>query len=257
MYTLAGLAHVERGWGLSEESFTTLEMVKRYGGDGWFGLGDRDLATHLLRSQWLAAGDSLSTVTARLAAALGVQTTILPMADGLCQTMIELVPGAAPPPASRTFQDWFVRLRAQPAVARVWFAGDPPATAQVLAAIDDAELVVIGPSNPYVSIDPILLRPGLRAALARRRVVAVSPIVGGQAVKGPLATMIPQLAGVPASAAAIADHYRGLLHGLVVEHGDEAGLSGLPVLATATVMRSVDDRQRLAAEVIDFAESLR
>jgi LPPG:FO 2-phospho-L-lactate transferase len=256
MYTLSGLAHPERGWGLATESFAALEMVRRYGGEDWFALGDRDLATHLLRTQALGRGETLTAITDRLCRAVGVRARVLPMADAPCRTMIDLVPGSAPPPQTRSFQDWFVRLRAQPAVQRVWFDGDPPATPQVLAALAQADLVVIGPSNPYVSIDPILTRPGVRAALSGRRVVALSPIVGGQAIKGPLATMIPQLAGVDASAAAVASHYRGLLSAIVVERGDEAALAGLPHLATATVMRDRDDRVRLSRELLGFAESL-
>jgi LPPG:FO 2-phospho-L-lactate transferase len=179
--------------------------------------------------------------------------------------MIDLVPGDWQPEAergradvslTRSFQDWFVRLRAQPAVRRVWFDGNPPPTPQVLAAIERADLVIIGPSNPYVSIDPILTRPGLRAALQKRRVVALSPIVGGQAIKGPLATMIPQLTGALPSAAAVAAHYQGLVTAMVVERGDESALTALPVLATATVMRDRADRLRLARELLQFAESL-
>ncbi len=265
MYTLSGLAHEERGWGLYEESFATLGMMRRYGGDDWFALGDRDLATHLLRSQALGRGESLSQVTDRMCRALGITARVLPMADGPCRTMIDLVPGDWIPEAeqgradvslTRSFQDWFVRLRAQPAVQRVWFDGNPPPTAAVLTAIDSADLVVIGPSNPYVSIDPILSLPGVRAALQRRRVVALSPIVGGQAIKGPLATMIPQLTGAAASAAAVAAHYDGLLAAMIVECGDETAITGLPVLATTTVMRSRADRVQLAREILQFAESL-
>ena len=136
-------------------------------------------------------------------------------------------------------------LAAQPAVTRVWFDGDPPPADGVVAAIERADLVIFGPSNPYVSIDPILSRPGVRQALLRRRAVALSPIVAGQTIKGPLAAMIPALAGCTASAAAIAAHYGPLLCGLVVENGDEAGIAGLPVLATATVMKDRADRLRL------------
>ena len=265
MYTLSGLGHVERGWGLLEESFATLSMMRRYGGDDWFALGDRDLATHLLRSQALGRGESLTAVTDRMCRALGITARVLPMADGPCRTMIDLVPGDWQPEAergqgeaalTRSFQDWFVRLRAQPAVRRVWFAGNPAPTAEVLAAIDSADLIVIGPSNPYVSIDPILSLAGIRAALQRRRVVALSPIVGGQAVKGPLATMIPQLTGRDASAAAVAAHYAGMLTGMVVENGDEAAVTGVPVLATSTIMRDRADRLRLGRELLQFAESL-
>ncbi len=257
MYWLSGLMHEARGWGLAEESFAVLERVRAYGGADWFALGDRDLATHILRSEGLARGETLSAITARLCQALGIPTRVLPMADAPCRTMIDLEPGSAPEPLTRSFQDWFVRLRAAPAVRRVWFDGDPPPAPGVIAAIDQADLVIIGPSNPYVSIDPILSRPGVRAALQRRKAVALSPIVAGQAVKGPLATMIPQLAGCSASAAAIAAHYGPLLAGLVVERGDEAGLGALPVLATQTVMHDGADRLRLAREILGFARSLR
>ena len=265
MYTLSGLAHEERGWGLFEESFATLAMMRRYGGDDWFALGDRDLATHLLRSQGLARGESLSAVTERMCRALGIAARVLPMTDGPCRTMIDLIPGDWLPEAergrgeaaiTRSFQDWFVRLRAQPAVRRVWFDGSPAPTQAVLSALASADLVVIGPSNPYVSIDPILSLAGVRAALHGRRVVALSPIVGGQAIKGPLATMIPQLTGAPPSATAVAAHYAGMLSAIVVERGDEAAVTGLPVLATSTVMRDRADRLRLARELLQFAESL-
>lgn len=258
MYWLSGLAHEARGWGLAEESFTVLERIRTYGGPDWFALGDRDLATHILRTDALGRGETLSTITARLCQALHIPTTVLPMADAPCRTMIDLEPGSAPEPLTRTFQDWFVRLRAAPAVRRVWFDGDPPPAPGVLAAIERADLVLIGPSNPYVSVDPILSRPGVRAALLRRRAVALSPIVAGQAIKGPLATMIPQLAAMPASAAAIAAHYGPLLAGLVVERGDETDLpAGLPYLATETVMHDQASRLRLAREILRFAGSLR
>ncbi len=250
MYTLADLAHEERGWGLAEESFHTLEMVRRYAGDDWFALGDRDLATHILRTQALRRGETLSHVTARLAAALGIRAHLVPMADGHCRTMID-----THDQGTLSFQDWFVRHRAAPSVRAVRFEGDPPPAPALLPALAEADVVLIGPSNPYVSIDPILSRPGVRAALAGRKVFAVSPIVGGRAVKGPLGSMIPELTGQEATAAAIARHYQGMLTGLVVERGDEAGVTGLPVLATDTVMRSRADSLRLARDVLAFAES--
>jgi LPPG:FO 2-phospho-L-lactate transferase len=254
MYTLADLAHEERGWGLAEESFHTLERVRRYGGDDWFALGDRDLATHILRTEALRRGETLSQVTQRLSRALGVDARLLPMADGPCRTMID-----TRGQGTLSFQDWFVRHRAGPAVRAVRFEGDPDPAPEVLPAIAEADVVLIGPSNPYVSIDPILSRPGVRAALASRLVIAVSPIVGGHAVKGPLGTMIPELTGEPATASAIARHYGVLLAGLVVERGDEGGVAGLPVLSVLpaeTVMRSRADSLRLAREVLAFAESL-
>lgn len=248
MYTLAGLAHEERGWGLAEESFAALAMIRRYGGPGWFGLGDRDLATHLLRTEALRAGTSLSALTARLCRALGVEHAILPMADAPQRTMI----------ATRTegvlsFQEWFVARRAEPAVCEVRFEGDGRPTSAVLGAIESSELIVIGPSNPYVSIDPILALRGVREAIARKPVVALSPIVRGEAVKGPLATMIRDMADEAPSAGAVVRHYRGLVRGVVVEGGDEATVPGMPVLGTSTVMRSRGDRARLAREILAFA----
>jgi LPPG:FO 2-phospho-L-lactate transferase len=253
MYTLAGLGHEERGWGLAEESFATLAMVKLYGGPDWFALGDRDLATHLLRTEALRAGVSLSDVTARLCGALGIRHAVLPMADGPQRTVVVTVGEGALP-----FQDWFVKRRAEPGVRAVRFDGDRRPAAGVLDAIDSSDVIVIGPSNPYVSIDPILALEGVRPAISRKPVVALSPIVGGMAVKGPLAAMIRDLVGDAASAGAVARHYRGLVRAMVVERGDEATVADVPVLGTATVMRSREDRVRLASEVLAFAsEALR
>ncbi len=254
VYTLADLAHVERGWGLADESFATLDMVRRYGDDAWFQLGDRDLATHILRTRDLQRGVPLSAITARLAKALGVTCTVLPMADGPCRTMIETEADGTLP-----FQTWFVSRRTEPKVKRVRFDGRPEAAPGVLDALAEADVIVLPPSNPYVSIDPILSLPGVRDAILTKghaRIVAVSPIVGGLAIKGPLAEMIPALAGAPASAAAVAKHYGAMLAGMVVETGDEAGLASLaplPVLATRTVMKSRDDSAALARETLAFA----
>lgn len=247
MYTLAGLAHEERGWGLAGETFAALEMVKRFGGPDWFGLGDRDLATHLLRSEALRAGDSLSAITARLCRALGIHQEIVPMSDVPVSTVIETVDEGPLP-----FQQWFVRRRAEPRVRAVRFDGGRTAAPAVVGAIERCAFVVIGPSNPYVSIDPILALDGVREAIARKPVVAVSPIVGGAAVKGPLAAMIADLTGQTASAGAVAKHYGSLLRALVVERGDENTVDDLPVLATSTVMRSRDDRLCLAHEVLEM-----
>lgn len=252
MYTLSDLGHEERGWGLAEESFATLSMIRRYGGDDWFALGDRDLATHLLRSEALRRGEPLHAVTDRLCRALGITARVLPMADLPCRTMIDTDEQGTLP-----FQMWFVRHRAAPRVRRVWREGSPPPAPGLIEAIHAAELVLFGPSNPYVSIEPILERPGVREALAGKVVVAVSPLVHGQAVKGPLGSMIPDLTGSPPSNAAIAAHYGGLLSGLVVEEGDGAGLGELPVLATRTVMKTRAESLRLAREVLAFARALR
>jgi LPPG:FO 2-phospho-L-lactate transferase len=260
LYTLSGLGDEARGWGLSHETFRALDMIARYRpDDSWFQLGDQDLGTHIARRQWLAQGVSLTDLTARLACGLGVEPKIVPASDGPWQTFIETEQDGVLP-----FQEWLVRRRGAPLVRAVRFEGGGLASEAALAAVDAAELFVIGPSNPYVSIDPILALPGMRERLTARAtsvpVVAVSPIVGGRAVKGPLAEMIPKLAARPASAAAIAAHYDSLLHGMVVEQGDEAELkSELPfveVLATRTIMKIRDERRALAEQVLALGERL-
>ena len=251
MYTLAGLADEDRGWGLAGETFTGLGMVKRYGGPSWFGLGDRDLATHLLRSEALRAGQPLSAITARLCTALGIVHPILPMSDAPVATMIETTEEGTLP-----FQRWFVQRRAEPSVRAVHFEGGRTPAPGVIPAIEACDVVVLGPSNPYVSIDPILRLDGVREALSRKPVVALSPIVGGAAIKGPLATMIRDLTGEAASAGAVARHYRGLLRAMVVERGDEGTVTTIPVLGASTVMRSRDARERLAREVLAFSSEV-
>jgi LPPG:FO 2-phospho-L-lactate transferase len=248
MYTLAGLADEQRGWGLTGETFAALSMVRRFGGSDWFALGDHDLATHLTRSEALRAGESLTAVTARLCRALGVRHPVLPMADGPVRTLID-----TEGEGTLSFQDWFVRRRAEPKVRAVRFDGDAGPAPGVIDAIGGCDVVVFGPSNPYVSLDPILTRPGVRQAIARKPVVALSPIVGGAAIKGPLASMIREIAGSEPTAGAVERHYRGLVTGLVVESGDEASVREMPVLGTSTVMRSRDDRLRLAQEILAFA----
>ncbi|WP_428268650.1 2-phospho-L-lactate transferase [Haliangium sp.] len=255
MYTLSGLGHEARGWGLAEETFHALAMVERLGGPAWFQLGDRDLATHLMRTQALAAGDSLTAVTARLCHALGVGPRIVPMTDQPRRTMIDTVDDR-----TLLLQEWLVRERARPAVAGVRFEGtDQPADA-ALSCLHEAELVLIGPSNPYVSVDPILTLAGVREAVAGKLVVAVSPIVGGRAVKGPLAEMITQLSGAAPSAAAVRAHYGELLAGFVVHDGDQAdsdpGLEAVPVLTTDIVMPDRAASERVARAVLDFCARL-
>jgi LPPG:FO 2-phospho-L-lactate transferase len=251
MYALADVADIARGWGLAGETFEALACVQRYGGEGWFQLGDRDLATHVMRTQWLREGQTLSDVTLRLSRALGVLTPILPMSDQPCETMIDSDSGTL------SFQHWLVAERARPPVRRVWFRGGAArATEAVLRALDAADLAIIGPSNPYVSIDPILALPGVRERVQALPVVAVSPIVHGRAVKGPLAGMLQTLAGSDPSPNSIAQHYGPLLRALVVERGDETALSGLPVLAADTVMQTRDDSRALAEQVLQFAVRL-
>lgn len=249
MYTLSGFADIERGWGLAGESFGALEMMRRYGAEDWFALGDRDLATHLVRTKALRSGETLTDVTRRLRTGLGVKHELLPMCDAPRATIVETTSEG-----SMDFQTWLVRHRGGPAVKAIRFEGCEEPTAAVVEAIEAADIVLIGPSNPYVSIDPILTLRGVAELVAAKPVVAVSPIVGGKAVKGPLAEMIPTLAGREASASAIAAHYRAALRGMVVETGDV--VDGVAVLATSTVMGGRDDRARLAAEVVGFAAAV-
>jgi LPPG:FO 2-phospho-L-lactate transferase len=251
LYTLADVGDPQRGWGLRKETFRALSWVGRYGGEDWFGLGDGDLATHLMRTLWLARGETLTAVTARFASALRVECEVLPMSDGRFETVIETLTEG-----TLSFQDWLVRHQGNPKVARVLFRGDGAATPQVLQALEAADIVVIGPSNPYVSIDPILALGGIRERLAQVAVLAVSPIVGGRAIKGPLPSMIETLARRAPSAGAVAAHYGGLLRGFVVEHGDESSVQQVQCVATRTVMRTRKDRLHLAKEVLSFAERL-
>jgi len=252
MYTLAGLAHAETGWGLAGETWNFLEALGRLGGDTWFRLGDRDLATHVERSRRLWAGATLTEVTAALCAALGVGPRILPMTDDIVQTRVRTSAGEL------DFQEYFVHQQCRPRVTGFRFAGLESATAtdQVLAAIASADLAVFCPSNPFVSLDPILSLPRVREGLAPRRVVAVSPIVGGQALKGPAAKMFAEL-GLEVSALAVARHYTGLLRSFVIDTADEALApeireGGPRVLVTNTIMKTAADRARLASEMLKF-----
>ena len=248
MYTLAGVGDTAQGWGRADESFRALEEMSRLGAASWFRLGDRDLATHLFRTQALRSGETLTTVTGALCRALGVRATILPMCDAPRPTLVE-VPGLG----ALDFQSWLVRHRG-PAPSAVRLAVPPPPTPAVMDALAACDLVIIGPSNPYVSVDPITTLPGVAELLAKKTVVAVSPLIGGRAVKGPLAEMIPALAGRPADNEALRDHYARWLRGLVVAHGER--VPGLSCLETETLMRTPEDRRRLARETLDFAGTL-
>ena len=253
MYTLAGLANPETGWGLAGETWNFLDALERLGGETWFRLGDRDLATHVERSRRLWAGESLTDVTAALCAALRVRHRVLPMTDDILQTMVQTDEGEL------EFQEYFVRRRCEPRVNGFRFDGLKSAfpTEAMLAALDAADAVVFCPSNPFVSLDPILSLPGVRDRVARKGAVAVSPIVGGQALKGPAAKMFAEL-GWEVTAASVAAHYGELLRGFVLDGGDAELKTNiesdtLKVLATDTVMRTDADRARLAREVLDFA----
>lgn len=250
MYTLAGLSPEERGWGIEEDSFHALEEAKRRGADDWFQLGDRDLVTHLFRTAALAEGKSLTDVTAEICASLGVEPALLPMCDAPRPTSIVAQNGE-----ELAFQEWLVKSRALPFVAAVHYGGSEQASEAALEALRAADLILICPSNPYVSIDPILTLDGVADALREKTTVAVSPILGGKAVKGPLGTMIPQLEGRAASAEAVANHYEGLLDGYAVHVGDRFP-SSVPLLETNILIRSKEDRLVFARELIAFSRSL-
>ena len=264
MYTLSGRANPETGWGLAGETWNFLEALGALGGEDWFRLGDRDLATHVERTRRLRAGETLSRVTGDLSAHLGVPSRIAPMSDDPVRTFVETPEGELP------FQEYFVRRRCEPAVRGLRFEGAPAArmSAAFEAALADPalEAVVICPSNPYLSVDPILAVPGARASLARcaAPVVAVSPIVGGRAIKGPAAKIMSEL-GVEASAAAVAARYRDLLDGFILDETDRVlaaaiaseGTAGPRIAVEQTVMRTDEDRIRLAARVLEFARLLR
>jgi LPPG:FO 2-phospho-L-lactate transferase len=258
MYTLAGIADPVNGWGVAGDTRNTLDAIARYGEEPWFLLGDQDFATHVLRTERLRSGKSLSDVTGELAAALGVPGRIVPMTDDRVATLIDT-------PAGRLeFQEYFVARRQSDDVLGVDFAGMDVAQAHpdALAAIQEAEAIVIAPSNPIVSVGPILDVPGVRAALddADAPIVAVSPIVGGRALKGPAAQMLATL-GHEVSALGVARLYADLVDGIVIDAVDRdlaAAIEqlGPRVLVTETVMGGEEDRQRLASEVLDFAGSL-
>jgi LPPG:FO 2-phospho-L-lactate transferase len=254
MYTLGGLADPVNGWGLAGDTRQMIGMMRRYGDDAWFGLGDMDLATNLLRTQSLASGKTLGEVTAELAQALGVQARLLPMSDDRVATMVDTMEHGV-----LAFQEYFVRYRWQPTVKRLWYDGADRAKPApgLLDTLGQATAIILCPSNPLLSIEPILQIPGIRTAIERRNApcVAVSPIIAGQAVKGPAAKLMGEL-GMEASAAGIARYYGSLIDGLVVDTADQGVSIDQRVLVTSTLMQSVDDRVRLAGEVLEWTGSL-
>jgi len=269
VYALAGLNDTSRGWGVADESWQAMAMLKALGEADWFNLGDRDLAMHLARSWRLATGESLSSITARLSSALGIVHPVVPMTDGRLRTLIETDGG------TMDFQRWFVGEQCRPVVKAIRFDGPSdldgvappsPGFAEALARPDLAA-VVFCPSNPFLSVDPILAVGGVRDALLALDVprVAVSPLIGGQAIKGPLGKLLGELGldvgqhgGQHGGNAAIADHYGALIDHLLIDRCDEAGAGGLRarglcVTVTDTLMRDGANRERLAREVLAAA----
>jgi LPPG:FO 2-phospho-L-lactate transferase len=241
VYALAGIADDDRGWGRAGETWNALETVSALGSPAWFRLGDRDLGLHLVRTEALRAGQPLSAITRRVTRAFGIETTVLPATDARLRTWLDTPAGAF------EFQEWFVARGHRDEVDAVRYEGAAQAAPapSVLEALDAAEVIVIGPSNPYVSIGPILAVSEIRAGLAARRArcVAVSPLIGGRAVKGPADRMLARLAG-GTTPAHVASCYAGLIDALVVDEADDA--SGLEVEAIVTSTRMTDAASRRA-----------
>lgn len=249
-YTLAGLANPLTGWGRQGETWNALEELKRLGAPSWFQLGDRDLATHLERTRRLQQGETLSEITQDFCRRWGVEPLVLPMSDEAVRTIVLTEEGELP------FQEYFVRYRFRPAVRDFRFAGAETALAAkgVLKAIESADVVILCPSNPFVSLDPILAVHGVREAVMKRPVIAVSPIVAGEALKGPAAKMFHEL-GIPPSPAAVARHYLGFLRGMVLDVLDAEYVSeiegmGVRPFVTQTVMTSIEDRRKVAESIL-------
>ncbi len=256
-YTLAGLANPETGWGRRDETWETYRAVVENGGPGWFHLGDKDLALHLIRTQKLNQGEPLSRITAQFCDRWGVRHAVFPMSDDPVRTIVHTTARE-----SLGFQEYFVHQGCQPQVASFELRGAEIAkpVPQAVEALRESDLVIIAPSNPWVSIDPILAVPGYRRMMFGKPVVAVSPIIGGKAVKGPAAKMYREL-GIEPSAAAVADHYKDLLAGFVFDKVDAAELEKIErwriiALVTASIMKDQQDRIRLAREIVDFSEMI-
>ena len=251
-YTLAGLANPETGWGRVNETWNTFANIEKLGGPSWFRLGDQDIATHLERTRRLKGGESLSQITKAFCKAWGIQHTILPMTDSPVRTVVDSDEGEL------AFQEYFVHRQCGPKVKGFRFDGVDVAEPAFGAreAIESAQAIIICPSNPWVSVDPIL-RIIPRSAFENKKIVAVSPIIGGKTVKGPAAKMYAEL-GIDPSALAVAEHYRDLLSGFVLDNVD-AHLSDkikVRTLVTDTLMNSLTDRTRLAMDVLNFIGSL-
>lgn len=256
-YTLAGLANPETGWGRKDETWHVFETLPTLGAPVWFRLGDRDLALHLERTRLYHQGMSITEITQVICKHLGIKDIVLPMSDQSVKTVVRTRDNK-----SFSFQEYFVKEQCNPEVTGFEFVGIENAvpSESVNEAIDNADLVVICPSNPWVSIDPIIRLPGVRTSLQKKIVVAVSPIVGGKTIKGPAAKMFSEL-GISPSVTAVADHYMDFLDGMILDSIDRAeaiGLNdrGIIPLVTNTIMRSIADRIELAKETIEFGMTL-
>jgi LPPG:FO 2-phospho-L-lactate transferase len=251
-YTLAGIANPDTGWGRNNESWQALETLEALGGPGWFRLGDRDLGLHLERTRRMRDGQTLSQVTRHFCQSLGFLSKVIPMTDDYVPTRVYTTEGEL------SFQEYFVHRQCEPRVTGFRFENVEQARPAegVLEALGAADLVIICPSNPWVSVDPILALPGLCAAVGIHTVIGISPIIGGQTVKGPAAKMYSEL-GIEPGAFSVARHYGNLLTGFVLDNIDEHQVEtiqeeGIATLVTDIVMKSHLDRARLAKEVVAF-----
>ena len=255
LYTLSGKANKSQGWGREGESWSFMDALKSLGGEDWFLLGDGDLALHVLRSHLLARGETLSAITARFASAWGLGLSILPMSDDPVATDLSTSEGDLP------FQRYFVERRCVPEVQAIRFEGaeHAAAAAGVIEAITDPETtaIVIAPSNPWLSVDPILAVPGVREALAEASapVVAVSPIVGGDAVKGPTAKLMREM-GLAITNQSIAAHYADVIDGFLIDERDDAADLSIAYDVTDTLMKTLEDRERVARAALALAERI-
>jgi LPPG:FO 2-phospho-L-lactate transferase len=254
LYTLAGRLDEAKGWGRAGESWQALETVAELGGETWFRLGDRDLGVHLVRTEALRRGEALSEVTARLARSFDVEPTLLPATDDRLRTWVETPAGDFP------FQEWFVARQHRDEVDGVRFEGSEDARPApgVLAALERADLIAIAPSNPFVSIAPILAVAAVREAVARRRVpcVAVSPLIGGRTVRGPADRMLARLAG-GTGPQQVTDCYKDLIDALVIDEADAEEEAGIRTIVTRTLMNDAKGRRRVAEAVLESAGALR
>ena len=254
LYTLTGRLDESKGWGRAGETWSALETVAELGGESWFRLGDLDLGVHLVRTQALRAGDPLSAVTARLARAFGLEAALLPATDDRLRTWLETPAGQLP------FQEWFVARGHRDEVDGVRFEGAEAAAPApgVLEALEAADLIAIAPSNPFVSIGPILAVSPIREAIERRHApaVAVSPLIGGEAVRGPAARMLRRLRG-GTGPQQVTDCYDGLIDALVIDEADADEEAGIRTIVTRTLMDDADGRRRVAEAVLETAGALR
>jgi LPPG:FO 2-phospho-L-lactate transferase len=251
-YTLADMANPETGWGRINETWNVFERLKKMGMPDWFQLGDSDIATHLVRRMWLNEGRTLSQITQDFCKLWGLRERVLPMSDDTVQTWVYTSEG------DLEFQEYFAHHKCEPRVNGFKFEGvekSKPAPG-VLEAIDECEVAIICPSNPWVSIDPILSVPNIKQALSNHMVIAVSPIIGGKTIKGPAAKMFTEL-GIRPSALAVTRHYEDLIHSIVIDNSDkdysmEINKLGIHPFLTNILMRERSDRGRLAKEIIDY-----